>query len=162
MYKLFLYLWSEVQSIDNLYNGSGSQGLKPRSYRRTMDKDWLNYSKKKKKTDATHLKMLCNLLESVKRDIQHINSMLDKVEARGDRFTFTHRKQCLHWIIQTAYLLQKQMYDTNTHSCPDRIVSIYQPHVRPIPRGNTGSQIEFGSNLGVSLDEGFAWITNFS
>ena len=54
------------------------------------------------------------------------------------------------------------MYDNNTHSCPDRIVSIYQPHVRPIPRGKTGSQIEFGSKLGVSLDDGFARITNFS
>ena len=54
------------------------------------------------------------------------------------------------------------MYDTNTHSSPDRIVSICQPHVRPIPRGKTGSQIEFGSKLGVSLDDGFARINTFS
>ena len=27
------------------------------------------------------------------------------------------------------------MYDTRTHSCKDRIVSLEQPHVRPIQRG---------------------------
>ena len=50
----------------------------------------------------------------------------------------------------------------NTHSCTDRIVSIFQPHVRPIPRGKTKAQIEFGSKLGVSLDKGFARINTFS
>jgi len=148
--------------IDELYRHSGNQGVKPRTYRRTMDKAYLGYSKKKKKTEATHRKMTRKLLESVKRDIKHIDSMLDKVEARGDRFPLTHREQRLLWVIQTAYQQQKQMYDNNTHSCPDRIVSIYQPHVRPIPRGKTGSQIEFGSKLGVSLDDGFARINTFS
>ncbi len=148
--------------IDKLYDQSGSKGVKPRTYRRTMDKAWLDYSKKKKKTESAHRKMTRKLLESVRRDINHINSMLDKVETRGERFPFTHREQRLLWIIQTAYLQQKQMYDTNTHSSPDRIVSIYQPHVRPIPRGKTGSQIEFGSKLGVSLDDGFARINTFS
>jgi IS5 family transposase len=54
------------------------------------------------------------------------------------------------------------MYDTKTHSCTHRIVSIFQPHVRPIPRCKTKAQIEFGSKLGVSLDKGFARINTFS
>lgn len=54
------------------------------------------------------------------------------------------------------------MYDTNTHSCPDRIVNIYQPHVRPIPRGKISLQIEFGAKLEVSLDDGFTRINSFS
>jgi len=54
------------------------------------------------------------------------------------------------------------MYDTKTNSCPDRIVSIFQPHVRSIPRGKTKAQIEFGPKLGVSLDQGFARINTFS
>lgn len=55
-----------------------------------------------------------------------------------------------------------KLYDTDSHSCPDRIVSIYQPHVRPIPRGKIKSQIEFGAKLGVSLDDGYARINTFS
>ena len=54
------------------------------------------------------------------------------------------------------------MYDAQTNSCVDRIVSIFQPHVRPIPRGKTKAQIEFGPKLGVSLDLGFARINTFS
>jgi IS5 family transposase len=127
-----------------------------------MDKAFLEYSKKKKKTKGTHRKMTRKLLECVNRDIKHIDRMLDVYEERGDRFPLTHAEQRLFWVIRTAYMQQKYMYDTDTHSCPDRIVSIYQPHVRPIPRGKIKAQIEFGPKLGVSLDDGFARINTFS
>jgi hypothetical protein len=148
--------------IDKLYAYSDSQGIKPRTYRRTMDQAYLSYSKKKKKSEGTHRKMTRKLLESVRRDISHINSLLDLSEARGDQFPLTHKDQRLFWIIRLAYEQQRYMYDNDTHSCPDRIVSIYQPHVRPVPRGKIKSQIEFGSKLGVSLDDGFARINTFS
>jgi len=86
----------------------------------------------------------------------------DEFEKRGDRFPLTHAQQRMLWIIRTAYAQRKMMYDRNVHSCPHRIVSIYQPHIRPITRGKLKSQIEFGSKLGVSLDEGFARINTFS
>jgi hypothetical protein len=57
---------------------------------------------------------------------------------------------------------QKTMYENKTQSHPHRIVSIFQPHVRAIPRGKLKSQIEFGSKLGVSLDQGFARIDTLS
>ena len=41
-------------------------------------------------------------------------------------------------------------------------MSIYQAHVRPILRGKQNARIEFGSKLGVSLDNGFALLNNFS
>jgi len=92
----------------------------------------------------------------VNRDIKHIDRMLDVFEQREKPFPLTHAEQRIFWIIRTSYMQQKLMYDTDTHSCPDRIVSIFQPHVRPIPRGKPKAQVEFGSKLGVSLDQGFA------
>jgi len=148
--------------IDQLYELDDKQGIKPRTYRRTMDKAFLEYSKKKKKSKATHRKMTRKLLECVNRNIKHINRMLDAFENRGDQFPLTYAQQRLFWIIQTAYAQQKYMYDKDVHSCSDRIVSIYQPYVRPIPRGKLKSQIEFGAKLGVSLDDGFAQINTFS
>jgi len=148
--------------IDKLYELNGKQGVKPRTYRRIIDKAFLAYSKKKKKTRGTHRKMTRKLLECVNRDIKHIDRMLDMFEERGDRFPLTHAEQRLFWVIRTAYEQQKYMYDTDTHSCSDRIVSIYQPHVRPIPRGKIKAQIEFGPKLGVSLDQGFSRINTFS
>lgn len=148
--------------IDKLYELNGKQGEKPRTYRRKMDAAYLNYSKKKKKSKATHRKMTRKLLECVKRDIKHINAFLDIFETKGSGFPLKPCEQRMLWIINTAYAQQKYMFDAKTHSCPDRIVSIFQPHVRPIPRGKIKSQIEFGSKLGVSLDNGFARINTLS
>ncbi len=148
--------------IDKLYEAGGKQGVKPRTYRRTMNSAYLDYSKKKKKSKATHRKMTRKLLESVNRNIKHIDRMLDVFEKKGAHFPLSHAEQRLMWIIRVAYEQQKQMYVTDSHTCTDRIVSIYQPHVRPIPRGKIKSQIEFGAKLGVSLDDGFARINTFS
>ena len=148
--------------IDNLYDLNGKQGVKPRTYRRNMDKAYLSYSKKKKKSKGTHRKMTHKLLEAVNRNIKRIDILLDIFEIKGEPFPLLHSEQRLFWVIRTAYAQQKYMYDNNTHSCQDRIVSIFQPHVRPIPRGKTKAQIEFGSKLGASLDQGFARINTFS
>ena len=142
--------------IDQLYLLNGKKGTKPRTYRRKLDDACLDYSKKKKKSNATHRKMNRKLLEGVRRDIAHINKFLDGFEEQKWPSPLTPAQRRMFWIINTVYDQQKQMFDTKTHSCPDRIASIFQPHVRPIPRGKTKAQIEFGSKLGVSLDRGFA------
>ena len=61
----------------------GRPGVSPRTYRRKMDKAYLDYSKKKKKREATHRKMTRKLLECVNRDIKQINNMLDVFESKG-------------------------------------------------------------------------------
>ncbi len=45
---------------------------------------------------------------------------------------------------------QQQMHNTKTRRCDDRIVSISQPHVRPIIRGKQNKAVEFGAKLSVS------------
>ena len=45
------------------------------------------------------------------------------------------------------------MYDNNTHSVPDWIVSISQTYIRTIVRGKAKSYTEFGAKLDVSIDE---------
>jgi len=144
--------------IDKLYDINGKKNTKPRTYRRILDKLYLKYSKKKKKSKSIHRKMTRKLLEGLKRNINHINKLLDAFDDKNLPFPLNQHEQRMLWIINTAYEQQKSMYDTNTHRCSDRIVSIFQPHVRPIPRGKTNAQIEFGSKLGVSLDQGFARI----
>lgn len=50
------------------------------------------------------------------------------------------------------------MYDQRVSRCDDRIVSIDQPHVRPIVRGKAGSPTEFGAKIIVALVGGYAFI----
>lgn len=148
--------------IDKLYEQNDKKGTKPRTYRRVMNRAYLNYSKTKKKQKSSHRKMTRKLLECVRRDIAHINNMLDRCKLEGKLFPLNYKEQRMFWIINTCYEQQKTMYDNKTQSHQHRIVSIFQPHVRAIPRGKLKSQIEFGSKLGVSLDHGFTRINTLS
>ena len=56
------------------------------------------------------------------------------------------------------YFQQEQMHRKGEHRCDDRIVSIFQPHVRPIVRGKASAKVEFGSKIGVSIVEGYNYI----
>jgi hypothetical protein len=148
--------------IDTLYELNDKQGVKPRTYRRIMDKHSLTFSKKRKKKKNEIRKMKHKLLEHLKRDISHINKMLDTYEKKGKAFPLKKQQHRQLWIITTLYEQQREMYNNLTNTAKNRIVSIHQPHVRPIKRGKQNSQTEFGSKLGVSLDNGFARIDTLS
>ena len=148
--------------IDKLYALNGKKGTKPRTYRRKMDTFFLDYAKKKSKSKTAHRKMNRKLLECVRRDLKHIDNLLNTYQANNSKFPLNYKEQKLLWVIHNVYAQQKLMYDQKTQSVQDRIVNIFQPHVRPIPRGKVKSKIEFGSKLGVSLDKGFARITTLS
>ena len=54
------------------------------------------------------------------------------------------------------------MFDHDVRSCLDRIVSIFQSHVRPIVRGKAGRKTEYGAKIGVSVVNGFTYIDHLS
>ena len=54
------------------------------------------------------------------------------------------------------------MYETRSYKIADRIVSISQPHVRPIVRGKAKSKVEFGAKISVSLVNGFSFVDRIS
>lgn len=54
------------------------------------------------------------------------------------------------------------MYQNRSHRVEDRIVSISQPHVRPIVRGKAGANVEFGAKVAISVVEGYTYIEKLS
>ncbi len=51
------------------------------------------------------------------------------------------------------------MYQNKERRCDERIVSVSQPHVRPIVRGKARKSIEFGAKISVSITaDGFAFV----
>jgi len=54
------------------------------------------------------------------------------------------------------------MYETRKHSIPERIVSISQPHIRPIVRGKDKAAVEFGAKISVSMVDGYAFLEKLS
>lgn len=144
--------------IDKLYLLRGKKGNKPRTYRRELNKKYLAFSKKRRKSKAEIRKTNRVFLSALKRNIGYINKMLDSYT----RFPLTPKEQKMLWIVNVVYDQQKYMFDYKTNTHPDRIVSIFQPHVRPIIRGKQNNKTEFGSKLGVSLDQGLARVDTLS
>ena len=65
-------------------------------------------------------------------------------------------------VIPTFYEQQKMMYDTHTHQCPDRVVSLHEPHVNPIWRGKRNAETEFGQKLHLSDVDGLVFLEQTS
>jgi len=139
--------------IDDLFKPFKTQMKKPRTYRKNARKDFLNFTKSKKpKPNAIRL-AIGKQLRYVKRDLKTI----DKLLVKNPGGLLDKQRNQLE-VIQKVYKQQKKMYDTKTHRVEDRIVSISQPHVRPIVRGKVASDTEFGAKVAVSLVNGFAFI----
>jgi hypothetical protein len=54
------------------------------------------------------------------------------------------------------------MYTHRCHRIADRVVSISQPHVRPIVRGKAGCPVEFGAKISVSVVDGVSFVDRIS
>jgi IS5 family transposase len=57
---------------------------------------------------------------------------------------------------------QQWLFDNDKQSIEDRIVSLSQPHIRPIVRGKAGKNVEFGAKLSASCFEGYVFLDRMS
>lgn len=145
--------------IDELYPMTNMK-KKPRTYRLKARKEYLSLAKQKQKSKKKLRKAIRKQLNYLARDIRHIEIMLDLIS--GKQFPLPAKEQRKYWIINQIYNQQKEMYEEKKHSCSDRIVSISQPHVRPIVRGKTRNKTEFGSKIGASMIDGYAVVDTIS
>ena len=65
-------------------------------------------------------------------------------------------------VIPVMYRQQKMMYNNDTHICKDRIVSLEQPHMRPIQRGKRPDPTKFGQKLHLSVVDGYTYLEQTS
>ena len=92
------------------------------------------------------------------RNIGNIHKLLDQYEA----IPLDRHQHKYFFVIQTLFEQQAHMHKENIHTIDHRIVSIHQPHVRPIVRGKTNANVEFGAKIQVSLMNGFAFLDDLS
>lgn len=147
--------------IDELYKQTG--GDKPRTYRQRARRDFLAVSKRKRAGSKLIRRGIRQQLQYVRRNLGHIERMLDVLMPKpGMAFPASHRLQRQYWIIRQVYAQQQEMHKTKSKRCDDRIVSISQPHVRPMVRGKAGKNVEFGSKVSVSLVGKLAFVDHLS
>lgn len=143
--------------IDILYAPSLHK-IKPRTYREVAREMYLKTAQKKIKSKKEIRRSLKQQLGFLKRDIKNIHRLLSHYK----KIPFDAAQYKYFLVIQTLYDQQAWMYKEKSHSIDHRIVSIHQPHVRPIVRGKTNAKVEFGAKIQVSLMNGFAFLEELS
>ena len=97
-------------------------------------------------------------LNFLKRNLKSIEKLLDVYP----EIPFEKLQYKYYLVIQQLYEQQNEMYINKTHTIADRIVSIHQPHVRPIVRGKAQSKVEFGAKIHASLVDGITFLDELS
>lgn len=99
-------------------------------------------------------------LQYLRRDLACIDALLDDWQTALPKagFPLPKRAQYRLWVIREVYRQQAHMHRQHSRRIDDRIVSLHQPHVRPIVRGRLGHPVEFGSKFSVALVNGIACV----
>ena len=129
---------------------------KPRTYRRNARRDYLKLARSKKRTTRRIRKAIRQQLQYIRRDRGYI-SQFEKQD-----IVLTEKEAKLLQVLDKVYDQQKYMYDNKVHTIENRIVSISQPYIRPIVRGKSKAQVEFGAKLDLSIVNGFGRIEKIS
>jgi len=144
--------------IDVLYEPSPGK-VKPRTYRRKARAAYLSVAKKRRKSSRDVRRGIKAQLGFVRRNIRTIDRLLDDTDGP---FPLSYRDQRRLWIIREVYRQQDVMYRTKSKRIDGRIVSISQPHVRPIVRGKAGAKVEFGAKISASVVGGNVFLDRIS
>ena len=137
---------------------------RPRTYRKVARMQYLNFAKKKNKSSKQIRKARKQQLQFLKRNLKRLDEIIEDVQQQNNslRLPFEHRDLRILCAIRIVYDQQLQMHNTNTNRIEDRIVSIYQPYVRPIMRGKAKHKVEFGNKNGISLQHGYVLLEKLS
>lgn len=132
---------------------------KPKTYRKKARKNYLKIAKQRKPRKKARRIAIKQQLQYIKRNLSHIEKLL----IEGASFLCLNRLEYKNLlIVAEVYRQQFSMYEHKTNRIEDRIVSINQPHVRPIVRGKAGSAVEFGAKISASCVDGYVFLDHLS
>lgn len=142
--------------IDSLYEQvRDSLKKKPRTYRNQARKEYLHIAKQRKVRSKTMRKEIRKQLGYVKRNLAHIDALIEMGASLSKLEHQLYRKLL---VISEVFRQQQWMYQQRQKRIDERIVSLSQPHVRPIVRGKTRTPVEFGAKISLSCIEGYVFL----
>ena len=143
-------------AVSILWQDVPHKGHKLPYSRKAARKSYLSLAKSKKWTAAKCRAAIGIQLRCIQQAMKRLEELKARVPDYEKKFpTWLHRRL---EVIPLVYGQQKEMYDNHTHKCENRIVSLEQPHVRPIQRGKRPNPTEFGQKLHLSVVDGFTFL----
>jgi IS5 family transposase len=144
--------------IDILHKPLKGKQKKPRTYRKVARKAFLAAAKSKRLSKNKMRKARRKQLGYLRRNLKTIDKL-----SRQTPLTVLRRRDYKNLlVIHEVYRQQQWLYDHREIRIADRIVSVSQPHVRPIKRGKAGAATEFGAKISASLIDGVSFVDRIS
>jgi len=142
--------------VDQIRPLSKIAGQKIRTSCRKAKKECRSFQKKRRKTKKEIRRMNKSLLQYLRRNIKQATELICELEAKGHLVSgkLLERLET----VKQIYAQQKQMYDNKIHRIENRIVSLSKPYVRPIVRGKSGKDVEFGLKGNLSYVDGYLFL----
>ena len=115
-------------------------------------------AKKRRVTKNQRKKAIKKQLQYIKRNLETIEKIVSDVGLKR----LSRRYHRLLLVVTEVNRQQLYMYENNQNRIDDRIVSLTQPHIRPIVRGKAGTSVEFGAKLSASCVNGYVFLDRIS
>ena len=146
--------------LDSLYKSCQTKGTKkPRTYRKKARKDYLKVAKKRRPTRKERREAIAKQLKYIKRNLSSIETLIN---SGAELSSLSPRKYKMLLVVTEVYRQQLWMYENESNRIDDRIVSISQPHIRPLVRGKAGKPVEFGAKISVSCFDNYVFLDHLS
>ena len=146
--------------VGNIKRIGKALGREYRTYSRSARKDYLNFSKKRTKTKKVIAKAKKQMLQYVRRNIKQFQEVIEVVKAKGQEVKQKVIKRLR--VAEQIYRQQLEMYRRKVNRIAERIVSFHRPYVRPIKRGKSGKDVEFGGKGALAQVDGFLFLDHFA
>jgi transposase, IS5 family len=132
---------------------------KPRTYRKLAQKNYLSVAKQRRPKKKVRNQAIKKQLQYIRRNLSHI----EKLSIQEASLLCLSKKEYKNLlVVAEVYRQQLWMYKNKTIRIDDRIVSINQPHIRPLVRGKAGSSVEFGAKISVSCVDNYVFLCRLS
>ncbi|MFM7278621.1 MAG: IS5 family transposase [Microcystis aeruginosa] len=132
---------------------------KPRTSRKIARKNYLKVAKKRRPSQKERRKAIGQQLGYIQRNLVYIDQL---IELGASLTCLSKRLYKLLLVIEEVSRQQREMWSEKKTRVDQRIVSLSQPHVRPIVRGKAGKPTEFGAKLSVSCVDNYVFLHRLS
>ena len=139
--------------IDEIWGYTDRKGHKTEYSRRKARRGFLEIIKKRRHKAGEISAAVSEQLDYVKKNLERIEYLILKFKINLKK-KHAERLFTIHEVARQ----QSEMLNKGTHIVENRIVSLRQPHVRPIVRGKAGRPVEFGQKLGFAVVDGYTFI----
>lgn len=139
-----------------------AEGLKKkvRTYCRKARRTYLRFQKKRRHSDKEIRKTKKQLLQYVGRNISQLRDLLTDIKEIPQKTLGQIKSRLI--VAEKIYWQQRTMVRNKVRSIENRVISFHRPEVRPIVRGKSGRDVEFGPKASLSCVDGYLFLDKFS